>query len=195
MNWIVNRIKFVFFAAMLYTDVFFVNCASWVVYYSKEWFSWTRSGIEKVLIAGYPACWWVMSIVVFNHTFHARFFTIMVRVFCPIFALAASFFAWHVWEYNKDRSDHSRMFLLFYIPGVAVRVAAVVFSLAMITLEYLTPPCHWSDGLPGLSLGFFAAYNYVSSIPESGEKGRRRKLALDKVKEMFGTSWVPVEST
>jgi len=140
--------------------------------FAADWLSLTQARIEQGLIAAYTVCAvggaWPLSV---------RWTVIAVQL--PIAA-------WMWWMHRRPSA--ARTVALFTLAGPRV-FSLVVFSLISVPVAWARWP-GWGFTL-AMNVLYVAIY-YLVSLPSGGEPGRRRKLALAKLKEMFGTSWVPV---
>lgn len=95
------------------------------------------------------------------------------------------------------QSDDSRARTIDATDMIFMRlVMSALFALLILSasLAGMARGFRWSDLCAITEAIAGMAFIFVTSLPASNgdHKGRRRKLALSKLKEMFGTSWMPL---
>jgi hypothetical protein len=160
---------------------------NWTVIFCIEWFSWNRRWIERGCIIGYVTFNVVLSVDnKFEHHSSMMLYTL------PFTLLIAS----AMWVIEGD-SDTKRMARIWSMEYIAARVgwsgicAVFVFALLVVAVgehgRYLV-----SAAAMACQLTSYVTYLYLMALPRGGEKGKRRKVALAKLKEWFGSlTWLP----
>lgn len=76
-----------------------------------------------------------------------------------------------------------------HAPGVGVlRVCMQVFAICVMSMP---PHGIKVDIGVGLQMCSYVLFQYSVSIGNTGERGRHRALSMAKLKELFGTEWMP----
>jgi hypothetical protein len=72
------------------------------------------------------------------------------------------------------------------------RVLVQFCFLGLTVLIVAEPPHRWEDGFFAAAQLAYVVHLYVTDLKIDGERGRRRKLAWDKLKALFGPlEWIP----
>jgi hypothetical protein len=143
-----------------------------VLEFFSDWLSLSQRTIERALIFGNVA-----GIIAVQFLKPQTFATIMVLLF-----VTAPMWARH----RAPQALRS-----------AMRATEITRRLAWVTITMcLSAPTAivFRDAISWLMLGAYAAvvcFNYVFVCNVDGERGRKRRLALDEVKKMFGVGWIP----
>ena len=95
-----------------------------------------------------------------------------------------------MWRQQKE-GNSERLMRLFVPIHAVVRIGMGLWALQLTVVELAVAPHRWRDVLMPVSMNCFLAFQYAMALPNDGQRGRRRKLALAKLKEMFGTAWMP----
>lgn len=143
-----------------------------------EWFGWTVRGIERGFALGYAVfmlCWYLLT---FRHWW-AGVVGIFV-IFGPMFTM---------WRLSL-RSNRDRYFALIEWRHILLRVMGSIFILGLTAVPVLAPPHLKRDALLVAGNLCYVLVIYSTDLPSGGEPGKRRKLALAKLKELFG-GWMP----
>ena len=159
-----------------WVDVRTLYAAQCVLVWLVEWLSVSQRKLERVVIFSYLI---TEPVYLRMKPASSMWFVVLVEIIW-----GALLFGWH------RHTDKERWQRLLAADGSGLRV----FYLAcwLLLLASLYPARHeaWVF-VEAFASGLRLAALYFTSLPESGQPGRRRRLALDKVKAMFGTSWMP----
>lgn len=158
-----------------------------VLRWGTEWLSLKRQWMERAIIAGYGvSCsagaffdWHFAPPHRFGH-FDLFFNTLAIVIYAVVCA--------SMWRQQK-RPEAERIHRLLTVEWIVMRSYGV-FVVLVLSLLMLAPPRRWFDIFFPVGMSCYAAFQYAISLPEDGERGKKRKLALAKLKAMFGTSWV-----
>lgn len=166
-------------------DIFLLKSMMLLLRWGTEWLSLKRRWMERSMIVGYGVSFSVNIACDFHYGRHRGRFDPFLIAICVCLYLVVCATMWT----QQKRPDSYRINRLFSIEGILNRIWSVGLMLAFVPLELL-PPVRWFDMLAPLGFAFYAAFQYALSLPEDGERGKKRKLTLAKLKEMFGTSWI-----
>lgn len=143
-----------------------------------EWAGIARRRVEQGLIVVYVAIFTMVNLL--DRQRWAIAFVVLV--------------GFVMWRQHRE-PETRRMYRLLSIAGIASRVVMDLLLLPLVAILLLCPPFHWRYALNGIANLAFLGFNYVVVLPnDDGERGRKSKLAAAKLKEMFGTSWIPQPS-
>ena len=163
--------------AIVRIDHFFIRLTEYVLDWLLEWLSITQSVIEKVMIGGYAVAAGMVT------TACAR----KVILIPPSVVAVAAFIVLAVMVNMHLGSGVARKALLhFSVPKIWR-----LYGVCVTGIDCLPPYKHvlFCDfGLP-LSIFCFAFFSYVIVSNCTRERGRKRKMAWAKLKELF--SWLP----
>lgn len=166
-------------AAVCFVDLTLLLWMVKVRLFCVEWLSCPARRFERGIIVAYCVC----SILLLSPAHSFAFLSAMLV--CDAFVCAGMWF-------EHCRSAQWRLYKCFDFTWILLRTflvgLAILFSLNVL----LTPPHLWTDVPIALQTFLYAALHYSTSLPEDGGKrGRRRKLAAAKLKELLG-GWMPV---
>jgi hypothetical protein len=103
----------------------------------------------------------------------------------------AGFVGLTMW-YEIRKPKTVRMMRLVDIVSICARVLVTLMVGFFVTLMVLAPPHRLVDIPYAISQMAYLGFMYVTVLPDrDGERGRKAKMAFSKLKELFGTSWVP----
>lgn len=154
--------------------------------WGTEWLSLKRRWIERGLIVGYGVLMCVGDFFDWHYApAHHRFELFFELLMYSVYAMICTV----MWSAQKMPEAH-RFRRLLGVEWIYGRVWTVILTVLMGVLLVTVPPHRWSDMFFPLGMSCYAAFNYAISLPEDGERGKKRKLALAKLKQMFGTSWI-----
>lgn len=146
-------------------DVYLLLAMHYTILFLIEWFSFSRKWIERAMIGVFATLWFAQP---FPFSYSWKFFFGAINI------------AWF-WSLHR-KSDKQRIIYMISWPFIGLRLT----YLALHVLD-----CFGKIGLLwAVQDLLFVVIIYATSIPGGGDPGRRRKLALDKLKELFGTSWI-----
>lgn len=95
------------------------------------------------------------------------------------------------WMVSMHRTpDSVRMRQLFDIRYLVMRLVALVLYVGLAQMEITVRPVHLGEVFYAVGYVSNILMIYITTLPSSGNPGEKRKLALSKVKELFGTDWV-----
>lgn len=160
-------------------DEFLIICMIKFRGFYIEWFSWTQRGFERTMIGIYVAS-------SLGYALKLRYMLGLIVIVVTIVSISL----WH----DSNKSDWERLRKLMDQGSVFFRVFAVFLTIFITSaLLGLPPYTHILEKAVGaLPMIAQTMFHYSTSIPDGGHKrGRKRKLAADKLKEMFG-SWLPL---
>jgi hypothetical protein len=160
-------------------DEFLCHMAESVVVFLEEWLSVSQRQIEWSLIGAY------ICIGAFGN-YHGRFYVFMLTIH-----LAANTIA----GYCMALTGRLRQTTLFYhryeVSSRLVRMATTSAMALIIPLQFIRP-IHWGiDIANATAAAVFIAFFFVIAVVRTGRRGRRRKLALAKLKSLFGGIQIP----
>jgi hypothetical protein len=147
--------------------------------FCEEWLSVSCQRFERGLIVLYTA-----PLLVENLVFGRR------HAFRTLMVFAVIFLARWMWR-MQQKPDSFRAMLLFQSEGAVCRVALAL--LALLDLGQIAAPgaATWHDVMMAAPFTFYAMFMVSIALPRGDNKpGRKRKLALAKLKEIFG-GWLP----
>lgn len=160
---------------LLNLDLAVLRAAKACVGFLEDWFSLPQSRVERVLLAAmvssYAYCvwstWWVLTIPFMVGLAWSRHRKPAAMRAARI-ASAAEIFG-----------------RLYCVCWASVGLTCLAFAIASGFRGWHVPALIlWAS---------WFSFEYITALPyESGGLGRRRKLALAKLKEMFGVSWMPL---
>jgi hypothetical protein len=164
--------------ALLYADYALIVAARACVRFADEWLSCPQIWIERGLI------------------FAIQGPQLVVAIARPSWLAWLSVLMTGYWLSRRyDTPDALRMAQLASPIFVAWRLVFLLMTAFFLGLAVAEPlPRGWLRAARiGYELGVIA-FVYVASLPRGGgrRRGRKRALALEKLKAMFGTSWMPV---
>lgn len=144
-----------------------------------EWASVTRRKLERAAVVIYLSGMtiWAMN----NLRYHSSYWFLGI------------IFIGGIGRWFSDDSDAQRVHRMMSSFHSAYRiflVASLVFDLGADAIVHM----HWNfwyEWAFDTGWGMIVFYEYLSALPSDGDPGRKRKLAMDKIKEMFGTEWMP----
>lgn len=167
----VNRL----FLGIVCIDIFALKCVQSARAFLVEWLSWTVRGIERGMIVVYMA----------SGLFGLRQRWISITFSC-VLGLLLVFIVFALWT-STYSDDQGRLQKLMDGHWMVLRVFLVGLALHWVTvlIVYRDLPSLGS-AVQGVT---FLLIHVSTSLPEGGEPGRRRKMALDKVRALFGTAW------
>lgn len=163
-------------AAALNVDLVMLRAAKWTVEMAEEWLSLSQGRIERGLmmafLAGYVTVgwhsWWLLLF-----PFTAWGCWIQHRM--PAARRAARIASSHSIFWRLASIANLLFFLL--IDGLAVALQGFQWWIVPVLIVIVSYPC----------------FEYVTALPSRKDGlGKKRKLALAKLKAMFGTGWMPV---
>lgn len=142
-----------------------------------EWLSLSQARIEQVLGIAFlvlDAVGWALA--------HPCVFRSIGLACIPVNLL------W-VWVRYRSTAAARGSELLYSVRALVFRLAMLWITVSTAGMSLLYRNLDLID-LAGLVL---VAFIYVTALPhdEGSRRGRKAKLALAKLKEMFGTSWMP----
>lgn len=175
------------FSVICTVDVFLLKQMLGLLRWGTEWLSLKRVWMERGMIVGYSACFIGNTVFGLHGDIQHRSRNLEFSAMVCCIALYLLICQW-MWRRQK-LSEAERVRRLLSMEGMASRIYALLLAVLFSLLE-LAPPRRWYDVLVPAGFGFYVAFEYAISLPEDGERGRKRKLALAKLKEMFGTSWI-----
>lgn len=154
------------------TDVAVLVGLNKAILFAMEWLSVPRAKIEQSMIVAYFVC-------TVGNAWPSTGRWMLIAIQLPIVG-------W-MWFMHR-RPSATRSMLLLHLVSARV-ISLTVFTGMCAVIAWMRWPA-WGYTIAMNML--YAAIYYAVSLPGGGEPGKRRKLALAKLKEMFGTSWVPV---
>lgn len=92
---------------------------------------------------------------------------------------------------------HRRNDVTWVLLRTFMLVAFLISSYSFIELVYWLHRAHWLYKLTVYDIGMdlrsldLTLFYYLAAIDSNGTPGRRRKLAMAKLRSLFGTSWLP----
>ena len=156
-------------------DVWLLLRARAVIEFCHEWLSLPQRRLERGLLAvmlpALVCCswgsWWIYA--------------------APLAAWSA------ILEHRKP--DARRAAEIAHVGSIAARLITMAYAapwLVLLAFLMVAGFAWWM--VPGLAvLVFWPLFVYIAALPASrGPGGRKRKLALAKLKAWFGTAWLPV---
>jgi hypothetical protein len=147
----------------------------WVLLLLTEWLSVSQRKVEIGLIVA-----WTCARAVEIGLYHSRWRGLGLIGLVLMFAI----FIGRIQQPAAVRSA------LVHMP---VEIFSRLFFLGLVSLNglvQLIPPVRKKDLLDVLASLLFYVLWMVTSLPTQGKPGRRRKMALEKLKELFG-GWLP----
>ena len=161
----------------LWWDLFLVARVMDAVEWLEGWLSFSQKRIEQTIWlasigASVVACFYICS---------------RLPSMLPLCAIFIPYMAWL--QYRQLRMPASvRLMRLFSRRGVFNRLFWQIWI-----VTFLLPPHHsWRTDIAfTVWYGLGCLFDYVTVISSDGQRGKRRKLALEKLKELFGTAWIP----
>jgi hypothetical protein len=152
-----------------------------ILLWMEEWFSISQSAVEQFLILLYVILELAGSIYDVHSFLHHRYgLTAAV-------ALSMGTMMYFLHRRPPAFRQISRQNIVSFYMRVFLQVFVVEFSI----LNALLPLHQLGTYLTSLQYYVWTVFFYIMDISSNGTPGRRRKLALAKLKELFGTSWVP----
>lgn len=159
-------------------DINLLKATRAVIVFCNEWLSLSQARIEQLL---------GVAFIVLDEVGWARYHAGGLRTFSLAFVPLNL-----LWVWARHRTPAAAR-----ANGLLHNVRSLVFRLLMVFLAVF---CFGSSllrhnvDLIDLSTVVVVPFIYVTALPhdDGSRRGKRRKLALAKLKEMFGTSWVPL---
>lgn len=164
--------------AILWVDDCLLLATQWTLVFFCDWLSINQRQIERSLIVLH------LALGFYNRIVAGAFWFVWVPL---------------VWTLEYwilyTRPNQIRFFLLFDPRTCVVRflLAVFLFLIGPFPILFLSNGVrNWSE----LSYWLvFIAFLYTTSLPRNDPpRGRKRKEALSKLREQFGTSWLPAPS-
>jgi hypothetical protein len=139
----------------------------------EEWMSISQPRVEQGLIVIY------ITLLNTGRKFTTTFITLQI-----ICSLGIALMMW--WLHRRpaavrEASKRSSM-------SAMVRIFFQTWFLLLVVVCTVSRPIDYQDIAMYLDYLLFFLMNDISS---KGKPGRRRKLALEKLKELFGSAWIP----
>lgn len=145
----------------------------------EEWFSICQKRVEQALIVIY-----FLTVIPgpFRKSYHLQ--GTLLAGLCVL--LGAIFWQWH-------RKPAALRMAMVAIPQLCIGRVLIIqlFLVGFDIAIHLTAKITVFDILEMVRQTTYALIVYVTTISTHGEPGRRRKLALEELKKMFGTDWIP----
>lgn len=167
-----------FYYGCITLDLFLIEATKWVVDWADEWLSLSQSRIEEGLIVAYAATHVLTFVhsVMQNPRDYGSWLPIGVAVYLTY------------WMWDSHRKPRAvRAFMRWRFPFL--RLIWFFFSLVFLG------PVFYVRNVWMLAVVFpfypLLGFQYVLVCGGDGQSGRRRKLALAKLKEWFGVGWLP----
>lgn len=162
-------------------DFAVLRAVQWAITFSIELFSWSRVWIERGLMIANAISMISMdaSIVASEHAWTGWMLALVV---------VQSVMGFWMWTIHTI-PESSRVIRLLSADLVIARVGLICFVPMFTFLVFYDSHTIGLFRLAGHIL--LVVFIYACSLPNGGEKGKKRKMAIEKLKEMFGTSWMP----
>lgn len=165
----------------LWIDDRLLALTAWVVEWLEEWFSVSQARLELSIVVAYAFGRVLLVVGVLAEQGEGPIWLLVVL---------SVYFVWWM-RHSRRRSVH--LLLRIHWIGVLMRFMFLFFFLADLPGLVTGWNLYRSgDTFSDLSLALFV---YVISVSSDGQSGRRRKMALAKLKELFGPLWVPAWSS
>ena len=147
----------------------------------EEWFSISQKRAEQGMIAIYT----VLSVV---GCFTLKTLPLSVR--CESFVVFLGL-AWLMYVTMHRRSAWERRLLRYMKIGPVYRMFLQMIILYTMAINLFASPHYPSDLITAAAQLVFLLFCLSTCICSDGKRGRKRKLALAKLKELFGSEWIP----
>jgi len=136
----------------------------------EEWLSLSQNEVEKVMMFIYLICGIMNSVGSIDN-------------------ISIMFMGWIMYSLHKN-PDVNRAGIEHSPIAATGRPLVQIWTLCMI-VTYLVPPIRTKDVIASIQVVDYLLFSYLVSVSTKGDPGRRRKLAWSKIKELFGTKWLP----
>jgi hypothetical protein len=148
-----------------------------VLVWLEEWLSISQKYVERFLILLY------LGLLLTPWSPHLL--AIGIELFA---ALIMGTIMWHL--HRKPKAWRGLMRLR---PGARqLRAVFAIICVLYSAVEIVLPRQRTVDSVEsGLLQIIYIVFIYCTDIANQGERGRKRKLAWDEIKKLFGTEWVP----
>jgi hypothetical protein len=161
--------------ALMWLDVSCLKCVLAVRMFCVEWFSWTVRGMERGLIVFYVVPFPLAQVA--QH----RMMTWQAGLIC-LAQLSIALFMW----LQHGISDEKRARRLFDPGMIGGRLTVVFVAVWTVAVVLFLPPVRWEDVLVCVPMISYSIFQLSLCLPTGGKRGRKRKLAKEKLKELLG---------
>jgi len=176
------RIKWLFVAAiavMVVYDMFCVLVLVWCVNWIEEWFSVRQKQIERILIVCF-ACGGLLPLV-----FRLR----GVDLINGGFVLLIVCFMWQL--QRMQEGGRGRVWLTSLRCGLLRLCLQLLCGVIFVCLLGARGSLFWITALLLFRQVAICLFFYLICFGSAGKLGKRRKLAWEEIKKIFGTDWIP----
>lgn len=163
--------------ATFHIDVFLLNRTIGIRTFCEDWFGWSSRSMERGLIVVYA----VTGQNLLLHPHPSRVETSLAWL-ASAFVIFVSAMMW-----REQKEPEAKRWVRLMAPGMTpLRVSCAGLAVVCVADAIAT-----HDLIGDMPMVAYAAFQYMLAIPSGGgRRGRKRKLALAKLREMFG-SWLP----
>jgi len=149
----------------------------WILDWMNDWLSLSRSKVEVGTI-------WIYGVTNVYSVWPSRHLGILLAL--------TGLMTFMMWNWHRQPKA-ARSVIHWGVGGILGRIAALILFGFSAAVVLCTPPHHWlQDSAGAISMISYVLFLYILALPDDdGQRGKKRKMAITKLKELFGTSWIP----
>ncbi len=157
-------------------DAWFNDRVEALLKWLEEWFSISQKWAERGMMAVYVA------LILIPPSWSVSWISAKTAV--------AFLIVGPMWILHR-KPEAARGLMLRYPLFSVVRTVLCMFVVFLGISCLADTPYEFSKDAIGISQFVYVVFFYMTDISSKGERGRKRKLALEELKKLFGVEWIP----